>query len=116
MTDEQKKDIWDIIAILLIGLLAAFAASFGCTVIRGQNVVRNGYQFEQVSKKKVVTPPILTKYTFKALDGKVYPIYISAKGAVFIVRISKKGNKRPYYNLPKELKNLIRKEYGFKES
>ena len=45
MTDEQKKDIWDIIIIFLIGLIAAFAASFGCTVIRGQNVVRNGYIF-----------------------------------------------------------------------
>lgn len=83
----------------------------GCGTLAAQDVVRNGNTFEQVSKKKKSVEPVKTKYTFKTLDGKVYPIYISAKGKCFIKRISKDGKEYPYYNLPKELKDLIYKEY-----
>lgn len=116
MTERQQKDLWDIVVIVAISLFVAFCVSFGCTIAKGQNVVRNGYQFEQVSKKKSAEPPVKTKYTYKTLDGKIYPIYISKKGKCFINRISKKdGHTYPDYKLPKELKDLIQKEYGFKK-
>lgn len=86
----------------------------GGITVKAQEVVRNGNTFEQVSKKKSAEP-IKTKYTFKTLDGNVYPVYISAKGKCFIKRISKKGKEYPYYNLPKELKDLISKEYGISQ-
>lgn len=112
MTDEQKKDIWDIIAIFLIGLLAAFAASFGCTVIRGQNVVRKGDTFVQVSSKKHKGDSILTKHTYVDSDGKKYPIYLSSNGKAFIYRKSKTGKMYKMY-LP-QITKQIAESYGFK--
>lgn len=79
--------------------------------LAAQDVVRKGDMFEQVSKKKKSAEPIKTRYTFKTLDGKVYPVYISSSGKCFIKRISKNGKEYPYYKLPKELKDLINKEY-----
>ena len=92
--------------LLLIVCLALLGS-----VVYAQDVIRKGDTFEQVSKKKKSVEPIKTKYTFKTLDGKVYPVYISTNGKCFIKRISKNGKEYPYYKLPKELKDLISKEY-----
>lgn len=94
----MKKVVLMLCMLLLGGTLAA------------QDVVRKGNTFEQVSKKKKSVEPIKTKYTFKTLDGKVYPVYVSSNGKCFIKRISKNGKEYPYYKLPKELKDLINKE------
>lgn len=110
----KRQDLLESIVVIILAAIGILCVLWLTTPIaHAQDVIRKGDVFEQISKKKTVAPPTLTKYAFKALDGKVYPIYISAKGAVFIVRISKKGNKRPDYKLPEELKTLIRKEYGF---
>ena len=67
-----------------------------------QNVVRKGNQFEQVDSQDHKT-----EYTYKAKDGKIYPIFLSARGKAYIIRISKNGRKYKQY-LPKiteEIKN-----------
>ena len=96
----MKKLIIVLVLMLCMGITAT-----------AQDVIRKGNTFEQVSKKKKSVEPIKTKYTFKTLDGKVYPVYISTNGKCFIKRISKNGKEYPYYKLPKELKDLISKEY-----
>lgn len=72
-------------------------------------VVRSGNTFEtvQTSQTDVQTP-----YTWKDKDGKIYPIYISKKGACYVKRISKKTGKEYKYYLPKEIQEQIRKELG----
>lgn len=73
-------------------------------------VRRSGNTFEvtqTTSQSDVKTP-----YTWKDKDGKIYPIYISKKGACYIKRISKKTGKEYKYYLPKETQEQIRKELG----
>ena len=72
------------------------------TPIFAQDVKREGTMFVQQDTKKAVIGKNDTKteYTYKAKDGKVYPIYLSKNGKAFIVRVSKKGNEYRQY-LPK---------------
>lgn len=106
---KQKKDIWDVLLLLAIALIVAFCVSFGCTMVRGQNVVRNGNTFMQTSKKKAKEAFITTPYTYVAADGTKYPIYISGNGKYFIIRKSKKTGKEYRQYLPKIQEQLERK-------
>jgi hypothetical protein len=103
---KQKKDIWDVLLLLAIALFVAFCVSFGCTVVRGQNVVRNGNTFTQTSKKKAKEAFMTTPYTYVAADGTKYPIYISGNGKYFIIRKSKKTGKEYRQYLPEIQKQL----------
>ena len=67
-------------------------------MVSAQNVVKNGNQFEQITKSKTVAnKDSITAYTFKDKKGTVYPVYKSAKGKLYVWKISKKGNKYRYY-------------------
>lgn len=66
-----------------------------CTI--AQNVVRNGNNFSVVAKNKEDKK---TQYTFTTKDGKVYPIYLSAKGKAYILRTSSKTGKQYKQYLP----------------
>ena len=55
-----------------------------------------------------------TQYTWEDKEGNKYPIFISKKGACFIMRTSKKGNEYKYY-LPKEIQETIRQELKWEE-
>lgn len=103
---KQKKDIWDVLLLLAIALIVAFCVSFGCTMVRGQNVVRNGNTFMQTSKKKAKEAFMTTPYTYVAADGTKYPIYISGNGKYFIIRKSKKTGKEYRQYLPEIQKQL----------
>ena len=109
---QDKKDLWDILAILAMALLVAFCVAFGCEVARGQNVVRKGDTFVQVSSKKHKGDSILTKHTYVDADGKKYPIYLSSKGKAFIYRKSRTGKTYKMY-LP-QITKQIAESYGFK--
>lgn len=109
---KQKKDIWDVLLLLAIALFVAFCVSFGCTMARGQNVVRKGNTFVQVSSKKHKGDSILTKHTYVDSDGKKYPIYLSSNGKAFIYRKSKTGKMYKMY-LP-QITKQIAESYGFK--
>ena len=112
MTKKQKQELWDVVAIVATALFIAFAVSFGCTAMRGQNVVRKGDTFVQVSSKKHKGDSILTKHTYVDSDGKKYPIYLSSNGKAFIYRKSRTGKKYKMY-LP-QITKQIAESYGFK--
>lgn len=91
-------------------LIALVVLIIGAVGQINAEVVRNGNTFEvtqTTSQSDVQTP-----YTWKDKDGKVYPIYITKKGACYIKRISKKTGKEYKYYLPKETQAQIKQELG----
>lgn len=74
-----------------------------------QNCVLKGKTFEQVNSPKTSKQKDMgtkTPYTFKAKDGKEYPIYTSKQGKAFIWRVSKKTGKQYKQYLPEVTKQL----------
>nr|DAV02160.1 MAG TPA: hypothetical protein [Crassvirales sp.] len=51
-----------------------------------------------------------TKYTYRDKNNKVYPIFITSSGAVYINRVSAKTGKEYRMYLPKGIKEAIAKE------
>lgn len=51
-----------------------------------------------------------TKYTWEDKEGNKYPIFITKKGACYVVRVSKKTGKEYKYYLPKDIQETIKKE------
>lgn len=78
-----------------------------------QNCVLKGKTFEQVDSPKTSKQKDMgtkTPYTFKAKDGKEYPIYVSKQGKAFIWRVSKKTGKQYKQYLPEVTKELQKKK------
>lgn len=73
-----------------------------------QNCVLRGKTFEQVDTQSTKSKDMGTKtaYTYKAKDGKEYPIYTSKQGKAFIWRVSKKTGKQYKQYLPEVTKQL----------
>ena len=74
----------------------------GATFVYSQGEIkREGTTFVQVKSDKVTLKnDTKTQYTYKASDGKVYPIYLSKNGKAFIVRVSKKTGREYKQYLP----------------
>lgn len=72
-------------------------------------VIKQGNTFVQVKKSTTKNPPKKTEYTYKASDGKIYPIYLSSKGKVFIIKTSKKTGKQYRQYLSEVTKQLSAK-------
>ena len=89
----------------IIALLVALSMS----VASYADVVRNGNTF-RVENTTSVNKDTKTKYTWEDKDGNIYPIYITKKGACYILRISKKTGKEYKYYLPKDIQETIKKE------
>ena len=51
-----------------------------------------------------------TKYTWEDKEGNKYPIYITKRGACYVIRTSKKTGKEYKYYLPKDIQETIKKE------
>lgn len=51
----------------------------------------------------------LTKHTYKAKDGKQYPIYLSKNGKAYIVRVSKNTGRQYKQYLPQVTEQLKQK-------
>ena len=51
-----------------------------------------------------------TKFTWEDKEGNKYPIYITKRGACYIIKVSKKTNKEYKQYLPKEIQAQIKKE------
>lgn len=51
-----------------------------------------------------------TKYTWEDKEGNKYPIYITKRGACYVLRTSKKTGKEYKYYLPKDIQETIKKE------
>lgn len=86
---------------LLIALLMSVASY--------ADVVRDGDNFK-VEKTTSANKDTKTKYTWEDKDGNKYPVYITKKGACYIIRTSKKTGKEYKYYLPKDIQETIRKE------
>ena len=89
----------------IIALLVALSMS----VASYAGVVRDGNTF-RVENTTSVNKDTKTKYTWEDKDGNIYPIYITKKGACYILRISKKTGKEYKYYLPKDIQETIKKE------
>lgn len=88
----------------IIALLVALSMS----VASYAGVVRYGDTF--LVETAPVNQDTKTKYTWQDKDGNIYPIYISKKGACYVIKISKKTDKEYKYYLPKDVQEAIRKE------
>lgn len=77
-------------------------------------VKRNGDTFK-VEQTSTASQGEKTKYTWEDKEGKTYPIYITKKGACYILRTSKKTGKEYKYYLPKEIQAQIKQEMGIND-
>lgn len=91
----------------IIALLVALSMS----VASYADVVRNGDTFK-VEKTTSVNQSTQTKYTWEDKEGNKYPIFITKKGACYVLRTSKKTGKEYKYYLPKYIQSQIKQEMG----
>jgi hypothetical protein len=96
------------ILVLLLCVLAITIVSCVPIPAQAQNCVLKGKTFEQVDNKstKEKDMGVKTQYTYKAKDGKEYPIYLSKTGKAFIWRVSAKTGKQYKQYLPEVTKQL----------
>ena len=90
--------------IILCMLLALFSININAEVKREGNT----FKVEQTSKASDTQ----TKYTWEDKEGNKYPIFITKKGACYVLRTSKKTGKEYKYYLPKEIQAQIKQEIG----
>lgn len=88
--------------IILCMLLALFSINIHAEVKREGNT----FKVEQTSKASDTQ----TKYTWEDKEGNKYPIFITKKGACYVLRTSKKTGKEYKYYLPKDIQETIKKE------
>ena len=88
--------------IILCILLALFSINIHAEVKREGNTLK----VEQTSKASDTQ----TKYTWEDKEGNKYPIFITKKGACYVLRTSKKTGKEYKYYLPKDIQETIKKE------
>ena len=87
---------------ILCLLLALFCVTANAEVKREGN----NFKVEQTRKASNTQ----TKYTWEDKEGNKYPIYVTKKGACYILRTSKKTGKEYKYYLPKDIQATIKKE------
>lgn len=81
------------------------------SVIGYADIVRDGDTFKVETTS--VNKDTKTKYTWEDKEGNKYPIYITKKGACYVLRVSKKTGREYKYYLPKDIQETIKKElYG----
>lgn len=91
---------------ILCLLLALF-----CITVNAE-VKRDGDTFKV--EKTTSASDTQTKYTWEDKDGNKYPIFITKKGACYVLRTSKKTGKEYKYYLPKDIQEQIKSELGIK--
>ena len=87
---------------ILCILLALFSININAEVKR----VNDTFKVEKTTKESDTK----TKFTWEDKEGNKYPIYITKRGACYIIRVSKKTNKEYKQCLPKEIQTQIKKE------
>ena len=91
----------------IITLLIALSMS----ITSYADIVRDGDTFK-VEKTVSVNQDTQTKYTWEDRENNKYPIYITKKGACYIIRTSKKTGKEYKQYLPKNVQEQIKEEYN----
>jgi hypothetical protein len=79
--------------IYVIMLLVAMCLS---QQVQAQNYERKGKTFEQVKTERS-QPGIKTDFTWKDSKGVDYPIYITANGSCYVLKVSRNGNEYRKY-------------------
>lgn len=101
----MKHFITLLVCVLTLAIIPIKGEAQRCTL--------RGNTFEQVDSPKTSKQKDIgakTPYTFKAKDGKEYPIYTSKQGKAFIWRVSKKTGKQYKQYLPEVTKELQKKK------
>jgi hypothetical protein len=88
----------------LLALLLFCLALACCMDAMGQNVTRQGNTFVQVDTRQESKPATKTQYVYTDKKGNSYPIYLSAKGKAFIIKVSKKTGKEYRQYIPSKQK------------
>ena len=88
-------------------ILCLILAAFSLTSTA--EVKRNGDTFK-VEQTSTASQGEKTKYTWEDRESNKYPIYITKKGACYVIRTSKKTGKEYKYYLPKDIQEIIKKE------
>ena len=88
--------------LILCILLALFSINTYAEVKREGNT----FKVEQTLKASDTK----TKYTWEDKESNKYPIYVTKKGACYVLRVSKKTGKEYKYYLPKNIQETIKKE------
>lgn len=84
----------------LLFLMLALVLMAGASPVAAQDIKRQGNMFVEQSTQRKASTGTKTKYTYKAKDGKVYPVYLSKNGKAYIIRVSKKTGKEYKQYLP----------------
>lgn len=87
-------------------IITIFAVLLGITA--STQVVKEGNTFTQTKTEKV-TEAKKTQFTYQDSKGNKYPIYISSRGSLYVIKVSKKTGKEYKYYLPKETQGEIKK-------
>ena len=92
-------------------LVFTVALLMGAAVF-AQDYQLNGKEFSSVKKERTKSESAdkKTGYTWKNSKGKVYDIYITPRGACYIICVSSKTGKEYKSYLPKEVAAEIKKE------
>lgn len=93
----------------IVLLASIFVLACG-SIAYSQKYIRNGKTFEQVKTNKSITEAFQTGFTWKSSDGKEYPIYLSSKGGVYIIKKSRKTGKNYKQYLPKDIADQIKSQ------
>lgn len=88
---------------ILCILLALF-----CITVNAE-VKREGDTFKVEQSTKASDTK--TKYTWEDKQGNKYPIFITKRGACYVLKTSKTGKEYKYY-LPKDIQAQIKQEMG----
>lgn len=94
--------------LILCILLALFCITVDAQVKREGNT----FKVEQTAKASDTK----TKYTWEDKKSNKYPIFITKKGACYVLRVSKKTNKEYKYYLPKDIQAQIKQEMGIERT
>lgn len=96
--------------------IAMVALLMGVTTCYSQDYIRNGNEFSVKKKTRAsADEDVKTGYTWKTSNGKVYDIYISKKGACYILVTSQKTGKVYKSYLPKDVAVEIGREMGIRK-
>lgn len=88
--------------LILCILLALFSITSYAEVKREGDT----FKVEQTAKASNTK----TKYTWEDKKGNKYPIFVTKRGACYVLRVSKKTGKEYKYYLPKDIQETIKKE------
>lgn len=77
-------------------------------IIANAQMLKKGNTFKS-NKEKTEVVEQKTSYQYEDSKGNKYPIYVSKRGSLYVIKTSKKTGKEYKYYLPKEMQEEIKK-------